>query len=432
MKTCLNTSFVILFCFSIFSQSTITELEGKNWIVSATQFEDSSYVVSCQHRTEPSRIILFDKNGNKTISKTVDKKEDWTFSDRPISRYKGGLSVPIIDTESKICYNLFGKDGKLSVTVINENLESETISCNDKMYSKFEGLQEYTAPIATFDSNGDPIWAISQNRRGVLWVKYDRNSKKIEQKFFEHEGYSNVVKGYNYVSATVIGYLEDKVWYAQVTNRGLKEESCTITLYSIDSKLNHKAEKEFKLKKPVKELAMTIKSVDQKSHNGHETMYFTLNTISTNNGGPIKQLWFLSFDGDEVQSVVWENNTGTALYHTEMMVSVGEEEQVRFVIGDDYGNAIAWDVDFMDKAISNISAVQKVLEDNNPKTYDSQSDNWIYSLLLYQFAIEEHYEGSYSEYKPGKTPLAFKGMGNNYFMIIGEYTDNATTLKKGF
>lgn len=422
-------SILFIFCAAstAFSQSSNIGLEGKNWIISATQFDDSSYVVSCQHSSRPMKVVVFDKNGNQTASKTLGKNEDWTFSERPFKRYEGGLMVPMIDKKKKIGYCLFGKDGELAVTVINEKLEIQTVVAENPIYKKFDGLYEYTAPITEFDPEGNPVWAITQNRMGILLVKYNIANNKLEHKYLEHEGYSNVVRGYDYISASVIGYHNEKVWYAQITDRGHKKENGILTLFSIDKNFNVKSEKEIKLKKPVKDIAMMVKSVNQLSAGNVDNMFFTLHSISANNGGPVKQLWFFSFDGEEVRTVSWENNSGSSFYHVDMMATETAEEQARFVIGDEYGNAIAWDIDFNNEVVENISAIQGLAQDEDPKTVDNQIDIWIYSILLFEKLLSEDFKAEVGNFKvQGNTPLIFRGIDSNFFLIKGDYKVETT------
>jgi hypothetical protein len=420
----------VIFNWQSYSQATIEGLQGNNWNLSATQFSDGSYVVSSQHSSEQSRIIFLDKDGNKTLSKIVDKKEDWTFGDRPFKRFKGGMIVPVIDKEKKICYNLSGNDGQLSVTIVNEKLESETVIIEEKIYKKFYWLNEYTPPVSLIDSEGNPIWAITENRRGILYVKYNIQTKKIENKFFEHEGYSEIVKGYDFISASVIGFKDDKFWYAQITDRGHKTGICKVTLYSIDKNLNLKSEKEFKLEIPDNQIAINIASVNQQSETWNDKMVFTLNTIKANNGGPIEQLWFISFDGAEVQSVAWNNTKGTSIYYSEMLVSDSENGQFRFVIGDKSGDAVAWDVDFNEKKVIGIKVLQNMSQDPKDNTPNQQTDKWIYSILLYELLLADDIKNGLGDYKAiGNTPLIFQGQNGSFFVIKGHYLENKVTFK---
>lgn len=432
MKNLTQLSLLLIF-FSVntvFSQTTINDLEGRNWLLSATQFEDSSYVVSCQHSGWPTIVIMLDKNGNQTLSKSHGKKENWTFGERPFNRFGAGLMVPLIDKQNKVCYSLFGKDGKLSVTIINEKLEPEIIFTKEPMYKKFEGLYEYTAPIAVFDSEGNPFWAITQNRMGILLVKYDIEKKSLEHKYLEHEGYSNIVSGYSHISASVIGYYDEKVWFGRITDRGHKKESGTLTLYSIDKSFNVKSEKEIILNKPEDDLLMMVKNVDQFSKGYDETIFFTLHSISANNGGPIKKFWFFKFDGEEVESVSWENNTGSPLPHLTTLTSETDDELQRFVMGDIHGNAIAWNVDFDNSSVDNFSSLVGMAQDDHNKTNITQIDNWIYSMFLFEGLLNRNIMTNIGDYKiQGNTPLIFRNLDNEFFLIKGNYSLENTFFK---
>ena len=423
--------------FLSFSQVDLNGLEGKNWIISAAQFDDKSYVVSCQHSFEPGKIIMFDENGNQKVSKTLGKKEDWTFGERPFKRGYS-LIVPVIDKKKKVCYNLFGKDGKLSVTIVNENLVVETVFPKEPVYKKFDGLSDYTPPVAVLDSEGNPFWAITQNRMGILIVKYNVATKNIEHKFHEFEGYTNVVKGYDHISASVIGYKNDKVYFARVTDRGHKKDNYTVTIYSIDKAFNLKSEKEITLKKEIKDLAMMVEGADALTAPTGENMLFTLHSISANNGGPIKQLWFFQYDGEDAQVATWANNTESTIYSMDMSAVETEEDKARFILGDDYGNAIAWDVDFNNQAIEGIKAValfkeKEIIKKTGEVLSVKTEDDQIYSSLLFEtLQSEEMLDQSESMLKSGHTPILFMGYDGTFFLIEGNYQIETVSFRTKF
>jgi hypothetical protein len=427
-------TFLILvgtFCFSqsIYTQVAIDGLTGRYWGISAMQFEDGSYVISCNDGSNLSKIVMLDKSGKQTLAKTTNKKEQWTFGNRPISNFASGwLNIPIVDTKNKICYNLNSRKGMLTVTIVNEKLESETIVSDAKPYKKFQGLYNYTAPVCAFDSEGNPIWAITQNKMGILWVKYNIKEKRLEQKFFEHEGYSNNVRsGYDGINASVIGFKNDKVWFARVTARGIGENTCKITIYSIDNKQNLKSEKEFKLKKPVDNIGIDVKSVNQQTNINTDKMLFTFHTQAKDVAWSIRELWFISFDGSVVQSAKWENNTGTFLMHKELIGSISNNNQARFIIGDDYGSAIIWDVDYNVSEVTNVSTLDKILDDNKLKTPTDQSDRMIFSSFLYENVLSDKMKTNIGEsLKSGNIPLIFPVKGDNFLLIDGLYKEQST------
>ncbi len=427
-------TFLILvgtFCFSqsIYTQVAIDGLTGRYWGISAMQFEDSSYVISCNDGSNPSKIVMLDKSGKQTLAKTTNKKEQWTFGNRPISNFASGwLNIPIVDTKNKICYNLNSRKGMLTVTIVNEKLESETIVSDAKPYKKFQGLYNYTAPVSAFDSDGNPIWAITQSRMGILWVKYNLKDKRLEQKFFKHEGYSNIVRnGYDGINASVIGFKNDKVWFARVTERGIKENSCKITIYSIDKNQNLKSEKEIKLKKPVNNIGMDVKSVNQQTNINTDKMFFTFHTHEEHVGSSPRELWFLSFDGNVVQSVKWENNSGTSFMHSQLIGNISNDNQARFILGDNYGSAIIWDVDFTDSEVTNVSALNKILYDDKLKTLTDQSDRMIFSSFLFEKVLNDKMKTKIGEsLKSGNIPLIFPVKGDNFLLIDGLYKEQST------
>jgi hypothetical protein len=437
MKAFKGTCTLITLCVmalieSSFAQVSIDNLKGKNWQISATQFEDGSYVVSCQHFSESTKVIFLDKEGKKTMEKNVDPKYDWTFGERQFRRYKSKLNIPLIDKKNKICYNLIGKDGKLSITIVNQNMEFETINLKAEVYKKFYGFSEVFEPIRNFDDDGNPIWIITEGRRGILKVKYNLKSKTIEHRFYEFEGYSNIVKGYDYISADVIGYMDNKIWFARVTDRGLKVDNCTISIYSIDENDKIKKEQDYKMKKSDKDLGMTIRAVNQCALNS-KVMYFTFSTIKTNNAIGITSLRFMRFDGEELQNVLWENNTETVINHNAIMASETDEQDARFVINDIYGNAIAWDIDFNNSGVIGISALQGMAQDNQDKIINSQEDVMIFSYFLYENILDENLESNIGDFKAqGNTPLIFKGNGNNFFLIKGNFKEETTSYKTQF
>jgi hypothetical protein len=426
-------TFLILvgtFCFSqsIYTQVAIDGLISDYWRISAMQFEDSSYVISCYHAANPSKIVMLDKSGKQTIAKTIKKKERWIFGNRPIVNYTSGwLNIPVVDPKNKICYNLNSRKGMLTVTIVNEKLEIETIVSDAKPYQKFQGLYNFTAPISAFDSEGNPIWAITQNRMGILWVKYNLKDKRIEQNFFEFEGYSKKVRsGYNEISASVIGFKNDKVWFARVTERGINENSCKITIYSIDKNQNLKSEKEIKLKKPTSNIGIDIKSVNQQTNISSDKMLFTFHTQAKDVAWSIRELWFLSFDGNVVKSAKWENNTGTILMHKELIGNISNDNQAKFILGDNYGSAIVWDVDFEDSEVTNVATLNKILA-NNQKVPTTQSDRMIFSSFLYEKVLNDKMKTKIGEsLKSGNIPLIFPVKGDNFLLIDGLYKEQST------
>lgn len=418
---------------SVFTQTIIDGLKEKNWYISSTQFNDKSYVVNVKHATEPEKIIFFDKNGNQTKSKTLTDKESWTFSNRPVSVNYSYKNVPIIDKENKLCYNLVTIKNKLSIQIVNENLTIETINLNGEVYSKFDGIREFSEMLRKFDSEGNPLWVITQNRRGFLYVKYLIKEKRIEHKFFEHEGYSNVVKGYNYVSAGLIGYLNDKIWYAQVTDRGHKKTKTEVTIFSIDDKLNKKEEHKISLNKSEKDLGMSVEMVDQNLLNTDQNMYFTLSIISANNAMGANSLYFIQCDGVECSSVQLEDIskvTNSVINNKTFLAVETPDNEVRFVLGDLYGNALAFDINFEEKVIANIKGVQ-LFEDRRvvKKSYSISFDvydQYVFTSLLYEKNVDDNISEKIEEVFSNKQiPIVFKGSENLMYVISADYQESS-------
>ncbi len=433
-------AFILSFVNVAVSQTTIEIPKGRQWYVSATQFEDKSYVVSCEHAEEPAKIIFFDENGKQTFSKTLSGKELWTFSDRPMNANFYYETVPLIDKTKKLCYNLISVKNKLSVQIVNEKLECETITLNGEVYSKFDGLMKYSETIRNFDSEGNPFWAITQNRRGFLYVKYNIKNKTIEHRFLEHEGYSNVFQGYNYISAGLIGYLDEKIWYARITDRGHKKAQTEITIYSIDQKMNVKEENKIALNKAEDDLGFSIEMVNQNDLNTNGKMYFTVNTIKANNSQGSTSFYFISFDGNEWSSAQWLydiKKSYNVIHNKTFLAAETGENEVRFVLGDEYGRALAFDVNFEDKAIFNISGVElfkdKAIVEKNYTTPFYLQDQIVFTSLLYDTIVTEETREKVEEiFENKETPILFKGVGNKFFVISADYQITVPTYKTQF
>lgn len=405
----------------VIGQVDINGLKGKNWYLSATQFEDNSYVVSCQHSSEATKIIFFNNEGAMTKSKVLSSNDAWAFSERPIKRYSTGMDIPIIDKKNKVCYNLVGTDKSLSVVAINKDLEVQTTTIETKILKSFGGLNSamFTEhdPIRSFDKNGNPFWVLTLNQQGVLWVKYNLSNKKLEFKHIEFEGHS-------IANAGILGYLNDKIWYGHVSDPGDKKDFYVISIYSIDENYISKKEQDLKFKKSNKDIGGSICMTDQITMNTNDKIFFTLSTQPKNNSMGATTVRFVSFDGTEFKSASWENNTGQLFYNSTFMAAETTESEVRFVLNDVFGNALSFDIDFSDETINKVSGVGGL---------PAQEDRMAYTFLLYNDIMDEEFKEQIGDFKKlGNTPLVFRGIGNNYFLIKAKYQDDKVSYTTQF
>jgi hypothetical protein len=424
MKKTSLVTFILLFIVQfncVLGQVEINGLKGKNWSLSATQFEDNSYVVSCQHSSEATKIIFFNNEGVMTKSKVLSTNDAWAFSERPIKRYNTGMDIPIIDKKNKVCYNLIGTDKSLSVITINNDLEVQTTTTETKILKSFGGLHSgmFTEhdPIRSFDKNGNPFWVLSLNQQGVLWVNYNLSNKKIEFKHIEFEGHS-------IANAGVLGYLNEKVWYGHVSDPGDKKDFYVVSIYSIDENYVSKKEQDLKLKKSNKDIGGSICMTDQLTMNSKDKLFFTLSTQSKNNSTGATSIQFMSFDGLEFKSASWENTTGVLFYNATFMATETNDAETRFVLNDRIGNALSFDVDFNNESIDKVNGISGMPE---------QEDRMAYTFLVFNNLMDEEFKSQIGDFKKsGNTPLVFRGIGNNYFLIKAKYQEDKVSYTTQF
>lgn len=113
--------------------------------------------------------------------------------------------------------------------------------------------------------------------------------------------------------------------------------------------------------------------------------------------------------------------------HSQLIGNISNDNQARFILGDNYGSAIIWDVDFTDSEVTNVSALNKILYDDKLKTLTDQSDRMIFSSFLFEKVLNDKMKTKIGEsLKSGNIPLIFPVKGDNFLLIDGLYKEQST------
>lgn len=401
--------FVISVSFTqkILSQGFDEELPGNSWTVSLTQFEDQTYFLKLENETlknSYSNLYMLNKNGVITHSKKINRKKKYSkFYEKWYLDYQKNFSeyisnypteYQIIDKENKVIYNLKDinkviynlKDLKLIIT--DEALNQDSLSFKFP-WSSEKNLTLMNECYKGLDENKNPYWMFDfydEELQVMFVVKFDVKTKKINLY------YSTFMRK---LIAKPIGYLDGKFLFCRFKRNF--SDSTVVEICSLDKENIVNVENKFTLKLP-KDLnrafigSLSLKFISPDHLINKDNLYFTVKIGYEHyiESSLNYQFIFYKYDGNSIESVVYKNESKDYLAHEHFNVIENSNDEVRFMIHNENGAAIVWDVNFNQDDVTDRTVFFDIAKNKDcirTKT-NYRKDDAIYNLYLFEKLLD--------------------------------------------
>lgn len=399
----------VSFTQKILSQGFEEELTGCNWTVSLTQFEDQTYFLKLDNESpklSQSKLYTLNESGIITHSKIEETARNKTEQNyfveytKPVTQFisKHPTEYQIIDKESKIIYNFKHQ----SLTIFDEELNEKSFyfeipkSINKNIHFSIFKKQ----CCKGLDENKNPYW-IFNSISEIIAIKFDVKTQKFNYVF------TTLKKN---ITNAPIGYLKGKFMFCQYDKNF--SDSCKVEICSINNENIVKVENKFSVKIPkinrVLDTHNFFKCTSHENLINNDNLYFTVKILNQSDDYDKNYKFiFYKFDGETVQSVVYENVTKNDVPHFRFDVIESNSDEVRFMIKGENGVAIIWDVDFNLEEVQDRSVFIDIATNKDcvGANDNYRKDDAIYNLYLFEKLLDPE---TLSEIKSNNTvPFVF-------------------------